>query len=225
MSPLALIEPFSALEDYPEEFQGAGRFEGIPALANTGKSFGRPLVNFNHFAYIGIADQYFREAKYIYIKYPKVYLRKLASGWINYFKPPSLAGHDIFIQSAPQLTQIFNGWDYAVYGKLPLNWSKLLGRYTQHEVFLFLLLGLPLMVVFGFYFLFGKGSALNFLDRNGRLVLGYMLFSILFIALSGNAISILENYRFRFNTSPFYLTILGLAGEFLLYRRKPRLKI
>jgi hypothetical protein len=59
----------------------------------------------------------------------------------------------------------------------------------------------------------GLGAGGRALDRPQRVVLGFLCFNIAYVALVGNLLELGENNRFRFETDPLSLCLLGLLLE------------
>ena len=82
------------------------------------------------------------------------------------------------------------------------------------------MLGLPLVFLGGVAAASGRGWAGRGLDRTQRLVVAFMCFNIAFVALVGNLLELGENNRFRFETDPLSLCLLGLVIEGGMTRRR-----
>jgi len=216
LSELALVRWFSPLEDYPSEYVKTPVHEDIPVLAHARKSTGG--VNYNHEAYIPISDQCFRDALGAVRHRPKALAIGLASSWFVYFTAASDYGL-IVEENVAAAAPVKCVYDYAFYGKLPTNLSKLQGFPTSNTaryLYAVLLIGLPLLWVFGLRAGFrGRIGAASLSPARRALVL-YLCGTILYVAFIGNCFEGGENNRFRFMTDPMYLALLGVFLHFRL---------
>jgi len=221
LTPLAMIPRFSDLSAYPPEYAAVAGFEGIPVLRQTRKSNGAP--NSNHLAYIAISAQYLKDDLYVVRHHPQYLLVGWLNSWLNYFR--STTDYALLFGNLRHITPVNVLYDYLCYGKVP--WYRLrLGSIplyfapgSEPRVYAFLLLGLPALVVFGIrQALRAQRNGLA-LDGNQRLLLLYLCFNIVYVALVGNTFEVSENNRFRFATDPLYVVLLGLVIERLRRRR------
>ena len=200
VSPLVRTTRFSPLQKYPQSFQIIRtEYKNIPALADADKSSGNP--NYNNYAYIGISDQYLKDALYLYRKYPVLWIKRNIESWLFYAKSSS----DYFMIQRRQDRIL--GWeklyDYLFYGKVPRDFKG------QHSIYLFLWIGLPLVVLYGLRIFF-KNKPSEIYDFSQRFVILFIVFNIVYVALVGNLLECLENNRFRFMTDPLALTLFAL---------------
>lgn len=199
ISPVSLLEPFSTLDKYPAEYRVVpAKFADIPTLSQVVKSSGDG--NYNHYGYIGISQHYGQDTRYILSRNPRALIRGGAKGWVQYFC--SSSDYLFFYEETENtpLLRIENTlYDHVFYGRLP-----------KHGVCLFLLIGLPFLV------LYAVRAARNqkiLLDETQRFLLFYLAFTILYVALVGNTLNATENNRIRFMTDPFSLVLLGFWLE------------
>ena len=197
ISPVSLTEPFSTLDQYPAEYSGVpAKFAAIPALAQSVKSSGDQ--NYNHYGYIEISRHYGQDTRYILAHNSRALIRGGAKGWVQYFC--SSSDYLFFYEETektPLLRMENTLYDHVFYGRIP-----------RHGVCLFLLIGLPLLVIYAFR---AARSQKNSLDETQRILLLYLAFTILYVALVGNTLNATENNRIRFMTDPFALVLLGFA--------------
>jgi hypothetical protein len=73
-----------------------------------------------------------------------------------------------------------------------------------------LILGLPAVFLVGLVSALGRGPG-RALDRRQRLLAALLCFTIAFVAVVGNLMELGENNRFRFETDPLSVCLLGLA--------------
>lgn len=223
ISELSLMDRYSPLAEYPERYTNVSGFEDIAALRQVKKSTGHH--NLNHLAYVAISRQYLRDSLYVTRHYPKAILVGFSRAWFQYFKSSSDAA--FASGTRHRLAFLSNLYDYAFYGKLPLNLSRvaklpIYDRKVRHYAYLFLLVGLPLVFVHGLRLALHGGRDTECLTRSQRMLLLYLCFNIAYVAFIGNAVEMGENNRFRFVTDPLYIVLLGLAIEHLLARRPRR---
>ena len=209
ISPVALNRPFSRLEAYPEKYgQVPPQFADIPALSQAWKSnAGGGFVNYNHYGFIGIAAQYAQDTRYILTHYPRALLHGGLRGWSLYFD--SSSDYLFFYETTEQIRVqglAVRLYDHLLYGRIP-----------KHGLCLFLLIVLPLLVVFGLRA--ARNPALPF-DATQRVLLLYLTFNILYVACVGNTFNATENNRIRFMTDPFSLILLGVWCEMWRKRRR-----
>ncbi len=190
ISAVSVVGPFRPLADYPKELATPGRFADIPALAQPQKQDGRP--NFNHIAYIGIADAMAQDALVLLRLHPQVYALAHATAWLHYFRPASS-----YVELAPQR---------AVLGPYLTWWNRLVLGECQ-DVFVFLLLGVVLALLAGVRLARAKGG----LEPRERAVAWLMLATVLWVTLVGNLLETGENFRFRATIDPFLLVWLGMT--------------
>lgn len=209
LSPLAVIPRFSSLDDYPNSYISSDQYPNIAALRMIKKQNGTD--NLNHFAYIRIADQYFQDALYVVTHYPKALLVGLVKSWTIYFK--SSTDYFAIGENREKIRRLNALYDFAVYGKLPIDLSITLfptlraNPKYQHYLYLFLLLGLPMIMIYAISLIYRKTSPLN---QHQKIILLYLWVTILYVAVLGNTFEFGENNRFRFMTDPFYVVLLGV---------------
>ncbi len=214
LSQLSLIGRFSDLEKYPERNREVRGFERIPCLREEWKSTGAP--NYNHLAYIGISRQYLRDSLALVRIRPVTLVSGLANSWLAYFESathyPFLAGNRGKIEALDEL------WNRLFYGKLSTT-LVLVYPPANHELFIGLLIGFPLLLVIGLRQLFRNRT-----DAPRCVVLIYICAIIIYTAFIGNIFEAGENQRFRFMTDPLYLLLAGLCLEKLRTRVTARVK-
>jgi hypothetical protein len=84
-----------------------------------------------------------------------------------------------------------------------------------------LIVGLPVIFAFGLAAAFGRGPGRR-LDRSQRLLAGFLCFNIAYVAVVGNSLELGENNRFRFETDPLSVCLLGLSLQGGLDRLRRR---
>jgi hypothetical protein len=218
LSRAALVDRFESVELYPAEWQGRPP-ANVPALTQTRRASGYP--NFNHYAYIGIGDRYLQDALAAVRWYPACLAKGLVKAWFCYFKSPS-----DYVLLEPNLDRLAGPnrvFDLLLAGRLPLDFGRLglvpVRSDRGHFLGLLLLVGLPLVWLYG---LASVRRAAG-LTRGQRLVAGFLVASIAYVALVGNTLEAGENQRFRFATDSLSIVLLGLFVErWLAPRLRPR---
>lgn len=223
LSPVSLIEVYSGPEKYPAHYRSNNPYAHIPALAQLDKSTG--AKNLNHFSIIAIASQYRHDAHYVLRHAPQSFLIGVAGASFGYFKTSS--DLEFLERNKQQISHMDRLYNYLFYGKIPYNiLDSGLVPITSDKpqfFFLFLLLGLPLLLLNGLRLALGRRTASRF-DRSQRLVIGYLCFNITYVALISSLFEIGENNRIRFSTDPLSIVLLGVAIQEALrvLRRKDR---
>ncbi|PKQ28281.1 MAG: hypothetical protein CVT63_03545 [Candidatus Anoxymicrobium japonicum] len=220
LSAVSQYDRFSELARYPATYLlGTTQYEDIPALQQVRKSTG--YSNFNHVAYMSIADDYLKDALYVLKHDPPTYVSGSLRSWYAYFR--SSSDYVFLAANRAKLAAINDVYDYLFYGKIPFDLARVphLPIYTDsrgHCLYLFLLVGLPLVVGYGLRLFFTDKS----LTRAQRITIMYLCFVVIFVALLGNFLETGENNRFRFMTDPFSLALLGLFMRRWVARRLNR---
>lgn len=209
LSEISLIPRFSPLRSYPPEFTDVEGFESVAALRDVTKSTGSN--NFNHLAFVGISDQYLEDALYVVSHHPRAFCVGVSRACFQYSKASS---EDASLSAnRRKLRAVASVYDHLFYGKLPCDLSSVRGlpiydRGRSHHVFAFLLLALPLLVLYALRLL--RSDAGRDLDGGQRVLIVYLCFNIVYVAVVGNLFEVGENNRFRFVTDPLHLVLLGL---------------
>jgi hypothetical protein len=221
LSPLAAIGRMSGLDYYPRQYTEVRGFEQVPALRQRRRSTG--ANNYNHLAYITISKLYLRDSLYVVRHRPKYLLVGWLNAWLAYFR----SGTDMVLVhgNLSRIVPLNILYDYACYGKVPYYRLHLgaiplyYAPYSEPRLYLFLLVGLPLLLVFGIRVAWRRGHGRVALSTRQRLLVLYLCLNIAFVAAVGNAFDVGENQRFRFATDPLYVVLLGLWVE--QWRRRP----
>ena len=224
ISRVSLLDRFADPEFYSAAYFEIPGYEGIPALRQLKKQTG--ASNYNHLGYIALSDQYMADALYVLRNYPQTLLVGSLRAWFAYFRSSS---DNLFLSSANRASAgpIVAIYDTLFFGKLPLDLAHIPGLpiYTEsrgHYLYLFLLAGLPLLVLCGLRAAWRGRLLGSAFDPAGRITLLFLCFNILYVALLGNALEVGENNRFRFVTDPSSFVLLGVVIEGLLGRRAGR---
>jgi hypothetical protein len=215
LTPLALITRMSPLEDYPPSYTQVRGFEHVPALRQVHKSTG--ANNYNHLAYLGISKLYLKDSLYVVRHQPKYLLVGWLNAWLSYFR----SGTDLSLVrgNLSRIVPLNILYDYACYGKVPYYRLHLTAipiyyaPYAEPRLYLFLLLGLPLLLAFGLRAAWRPERYRLALSAPQRTLVLYLCLNIIFVAMVGNTFEVGENQRFRFATDPLYVTLFALWVE------------
>jgi len=219
LSRISLIKRFSELEKYPDEFIRMNNCKNVPALRQVKKSTG--FDNFNHCAYLSISDRYLQDALCGLRYYPKALVVGLSRSWFGYFKSTTDIGASL--DNRKEMELACRLYDQLFYGKIGYDLSKINGlpiySNREHHLYLFLMVGLPLLVVCALRLALMNKRGGSRLGRSQRILIFYLCFQILYVALIGNTFEAGENNRFRFMTDPLYLVLFGLFLQYVLIPR------
>ena len=155
LSPLAKVPSFSLLDEYPQKYLRAPPARNIPAIMQITKSTGSP--NFNHFAYVPISKQYFCDFMAVFQKYPGAYLNEVTRSWRQYFKA---ADDNRFLSKNRAKMDLYSrAFDRLLCGEVPEGIP--IGLRRSERNYLTLLVGLPLLFLYGVVALFShpRGQA------------------------------------------------------------------
>ncbi len=208
LSPLSLINRWAHLGAYPPEYAAVPeRFREIPALARPYKSTG--AVNYNHYGNIAICRVYAKDARYGLFHRPQAFLTSVVFATFRYFVPSS----DLPVSpgNQQQIRGIIAFYD-ALHGKVPFSLGPLESFWERvgHRPFLFFLLGLPVLFLFGLQAAVRRPQGMDALDFPRRAVLAFFCFHIAMVAALGCSLDFLDAARYRFVTDAFYIALLGL---------------
>ncbi len=214
LSRIALIPRYADPPEYPTEYSTwAG--PPVPALTQLRRSTG--ATNYNHIVYCRVSDVYLRDALRLIALRPDGYARSLVKAWFAYFK--SSTDYVLLEPNREQLAGWNRLYDTIAYGRLPYDfsrtgWLKVVSP-RGHFLYLFLLVGLPVLFVFGVREAFSRSRPLA-----ERVTIGFLCSACGYVALVGNLLQAGENHRFRLETDPLSVVLLGLAVGQLLARRR-----
>jgi hypothetical protein len=193
-------------------YQGA-YFEPPPstrvrALYWEQKTTGAP--NYNHVAYVRISEDLLRDSLWVLRHRPKVYLDSVREAWGVYFRGPGelrfLGAENI--DAVRPASELYDAVFFLRRAAPGAEDERQPGRYWA------LIVGLPLVFVVGVVAALGRGPGAR-LDRRARLVVGFLCFTIAYVAVIGNSLELGENNRFRFETDPLSLCLLGLTLSYV----------
>ena len=211
LSELSRVPAFGRPSQYPPELSEPDpRFAGVPAVSWLDKL--TEAANYNHLGYARVSRLYLGDALWVLRHRPATYLRGVGKAWEIYFRSASSLKF-LGVENRRRLATAFDVYDYVFFGRVP--WvgfprTELGEADFSGARYLALWVGLPLVLGFGVAAALGRVGALG---REGRVVVGYLCFNIAWVALVGNLLELGENNRFRFETDPLSLVLLGLLLE------------
>jgi hypothetical protein len=215
VSQLFLSDPAPPVADLPGLYQHVSGYEDIPALRNTLKRDGKS-TNYNHLAYIAVHDQYFNDALTVMRHYPARELFGLLSAGYCYFR--STSDWVILETNRSKMMPLIAFYDHMLYGELP--WELPYGK--GYKIYLFLLAGLPFLLVYGIRV--GRRSAVGErrLDPSARDLVRFMCLTTLYVFLCTTTMELAENQRGNFCTIGFTTVLLGVLTQHIADRWSAR---
>jgi hypothetical protein len=218
LSPVSLVNRFEAVASYPESFRQTEGYPKVPVLQQEAKSSGE--INYNHAAQLAISDAYGRDALYGVVHYPSAFTATTLQAWLNYFTPGSTRAADS--ENFPRLKPLAHIHDRLLFGELNFPLEERYPLLEHHDwgqrQYVFLLLGLPFLVGYGFWCAFGFGYSCHRLTREQRLVILYICLNILYVAVVGTTMELNEISRFRFETDPLFVVLVGMLLQHVMSR-------
>lgn len=213
LSPVERIETLSHLTAY-KDFVSMPPPRGVPVLDQTADSTGRP--NFNHPAYFQLQSLYLQDGKWLLRNYPKAYARSVVKAWFSYFLPAS--DFPFFTKNRPLIRTWDRWFNLAVFGQFreasdrkELRRMEAAGSSPASIALftgLFLLFGLPALVLFGAWALWKRA-----VSGPAVALLGFLLFHIVMITVLVNFLSSFENNRYRLPIDGFFVVLAAMAAE------------
>jgi hypothetical protein len=212
VSPLAQIQPFSALSEY-EPFIHRPAKTGIPVLDQDATSTGHP--NFNNLAYLQLHDQYLSNSLAIWRHYPIAYVRSVLIAWFSYFRP---ASDSEYFDGTPAPVQAWErAFNTVVFGQVRRtadreNFLEL--KESGHNLSRVLYTGMFLLVVIPATVIWGTAQLISPRWRrrwtHAQLaVLGFILFTIVYLSLVSTLLSTFDGNRYRFPLDGFFIALAG----------------
>ena len=150
LTPVSLVDRESPLEEFPASYRDVSAFPQVPELVAVRKSTGAP--NMNHAGYIAICKAYEKDALAALIHRPRSFLVGLARAYFAYFK--ATGDQMNCTHNRPYTEPLSSIVDYGLYGKIPYDFCNLKAlpihdSRNHHFVYVFLLLGLPALALYG----------------------------------------------------------------------------
>ncbi|HEV2199848.1 MAG TPA: hypothetical protein VGR73_08495 [Bryobacteraceae bacterium] len=224
VTPLARIPPFSDLKSYVG-YVDAAPATGIPVLDQAETSTGH--ANFNNPTYLKLHDLYLANSESIWLHYPVAYVRSVLIAWFAYFLPTS--DMHSFDDVRPRIQSFDRFFSAVIFGQFrqadsrkDLRAIKAAGGALRLPFYTgtFLMVGLPLLILWASAQL-ALRRVRNRWKKEESVLLGFMLFTILFATAISNFLSSFENNRYRFVLDGYYTVIAGLAITALITARRP----
>lgn len=212
VSPLALIEPFDAVERYPAAYHSVRGFEDVPVLSEMRKSTGE--TNYNHLAFLRISKQYLADSLALIRIEPKAYLKGVARSTFVYTK--STSDYGWLIDNRTRLYAWDELYNRVFYGRVRLqaDYGHVRGAHGEpYDVYLLLILGLPALLLYGTWLGLGLGPERSRPTREQRTTLLFMCACIAYVGGIGNLLEAGENNRFRFMTDALSFCVLGVLVD------------
>jgi hypothetical protein len=214
ISAVSLVDLGSPIALYGRAIQMPPR-TGIPVLDDCVTSTG--ATNFNCMAFFQVRQIYTRDGLALLRNYPVVFLRSVEAAWFSYFLPPG--DFPFFDLNRPRIHAIDRFWNLVFFGQFKeANNRKELRRLAAHGegaslvlyTGVFLMIGLPLLWLWGIYYLL-TGLRGKTLEPPAAILIGFLLLNIAYITAIANFLSSFESNRYRFPLDAFYLILLGVA--------------
>jgi len=212
ISSIALIPPFSTLDEYPAEYSRDQ--DNLSVFALTQRYKGPEIPNFNNPAYIAISQDYLTAAKKLIRLYPQAYLYTVLDAWSIYCRPSWDYG---LVENNAEAISPYIQFLFALREKRQITFHPrpfLIGKkrvihIPLQDLIIFSLL-LPLIAVLSLNKLW---KMLKEKSPDGTAYL-FMAFAVFYVAIIGNAVEWGENNRFRVMTDPLlYLLFLTTCRE------------
>jgi len=187
----------------------------IPVLDQELKSTG--AVNFNHLGFLEVQKIFMKDGKYVLRHYPIAYLRSVTIAWFAYFLPTG--DFPFFDLNMPHIRGIERFFDIVFFGQFKDAWDRKALRKMKAQgaglslvlhTGIFLMIGLPLLFIFGAWFLY-RGVRTRTLGTPQAMLIGFMLFNIAYCTAIANFLSSNENNRYRFPLDGFFVVLAALA--------------
>ena len=214
VSPAVLPGPFNPIDEYPDEVWKpvAENCQGPPALCQPYKTNGEPNLNF--IGYIPISQAFLEADLYALLHYPGRVLRQAGTGWRIYFSP---ALTTVFVnkKALTAISPLAELSDRIFCGQIA-------DGYIRADIYsaspCYRLQGLYLGIVLLASGLFVYRTVKRWITPVERVLLIFILFTLVYSAVTGAALDLGENNRFRFETDALVVLLLGYALNFHLYR-------
>jgi hypothetical protein len=214
VSPASLLDLGSPLELYRPYIE-MPKWTGIAVLDDCVTSTG--ATNFNCLPFRQVQQIYTRDGLALLKNYPVVYLRSLETAWFTYFLPAG--DFPFFDMNRPRIHTLDRFWNAIFFGQFReadnrKELRRLAAQGARASLVLytgiFLMIGMPLLWLWGVYYL-AMGVRRGNLGRRAAILLGFLLYNIAYVTAVANLLSAFENNRYRFPVDAFYVVLLGVA--------------
>ena len=207
LSPASRVPAFSRARVYQGAYFEPPPATRVRALYWEEKTTGAP--NYNHAAYIRISEDLLRDALWVLRHRPRVYLASVREAWSIYFRGPGGAA----LPGRGEHRRHPAGQRPLRRRLLPAPRRSRRRDERSPARYWALIVGLPLVFVVGLVAALGRGPGAR-LDPDSALLAAFLCFTIAYVAVLGNSLELGENNRFRFETDPLSVCLLGLALQF-----------
>ncbi len=203
---IVLQKPFDHVSKYPEEYARVpARYAEIPSLANAQKQ-GTWVKNLNHYGYIRISRAYGAASSYVIRNRFGDYARSVGAAWEIYARPSW--DFEFVRRNVAAARPLIAVYSLGLLGPpAPRGAIAPEGRMRCRRALRVLLAMAAACAIVGAGVLCLRGGA----RRRAALgtTLAFMVFTVLYVAVVGNAFERGENNRFRVETDPLlYLSVL-----------------
>lgn len=210
VSELVHTYPWLPLNRYPASWRELP--EGtpdVPVLTRATRSTGHP--NFNHAAYVRIAQAFQDDAKVVFQRRPETWWQSTQRAWQTHYLPI----HDYTFfgeereRGAPTMREIERVYERAAgaWAFVEWDWDRPLPPFSERPGWLFAFAqGLALIVAIA-------AALRRRQSRARRAVLLYAAMTIVFVAVVGNSLELGENQRFRFLSEPLSWALIAFAAD------------
>jgi hypothetical protein len=210
LSPYALRKPFWNIGEYGDLLPRRDS-TGIPALDMETRSIGNP--NFNNIAYVGISDKFLSDVLVLIRLYPGIYFRGIAHAVFIFFRPSS--DYAVFHVNRPSVERVERIVNMILMGQI--HYGRAVFETNQGELDLAMQVqrtGILIVIVYISVILINLVTAWKCVRSRSRpdpqcIVSAFILCTILYVAVVGNAIEIGENNRFRYMVDPLFIILLA----------------
>lgn len=199
--------PFSDINKYPQQYiEVPERFSDIPVLYDKYKSNG--AINFNYYGYINVSREYKKGFTYLFSHNFSLYLKNVVKGWGYYCKP---SWYYWFLDDNRVKLQPIIDFISVAKPRFFIE-RKILGEDATtsdfpYSSYLFIPILLSLVC---FDFLVNVFRTIKKQQcRQPMVFFSFMVLTVLFVAIMGNALEVGENNRFRVQTDILlYLAVI-----------------
>lgn len=212
------LSSFAITSRYKEKSKLFGHVQeapwGVPVLDRVRKLTG--AYNFNHISLIEVNKRYTQDSLRTIRIFPGSYLRGVLIANRLFLSPASMNAYfskENRLAVVP-VEMVYNPLVYGALSALKKTEQPHFGYSGKYAVEVntgnLLVLGLPLVFLYGFLKLvrayLGRGS----LGRAEAITLAYILFNTLYIYMIGTLLELGENYRYRFLQEPLTLILFAI---------------
>jgi hypothetical protein len=213
---IAQMAPFQHIEKYPEYLRAqAPDCPELPELSAQEKASGHP--NFNHPAYIPVSRAYWNASVLMIRHNFRYYLSGVFDSWMIYCAP---SWHYVFLKSnrsaLSDYIAFLSAWRMRVWIDVQPLKSAMFGVSAPPILIPLTGLLIPLILLTATVTSAVIAAGAFFQRRTVSLSYVFMTYTVLYVAILGNAVEWGENNRFRVMTDPliFLLTVLSCRMVF-----------